>query len=311
MTHAALHGGAAAAIYQLPSEYKCKNDRESTGIHRRASGTLAPAHGAGAAAAGAATGRRARKLPPPATLLLLGENGKRPCRCRHFFIAATCLSHALYGSRPLEFTTRCEQTGGRESNGMSATAAQCSTHDSAFRWCSQRQQEALQCRQARAGRGGRPSTATSGNSPHLEALLVLGRCLGAHYLRMAMHHLQKKSDVKTCWSASCVLEPAANPTNALRHCCLPPPAAAAAAAAGDPTLRERPAGPTWVSRLLQIDWLVALLRKQCSSVPSARPQRLQGVGCNHDFDCRFCSRFAVQPQRESGLTCGTAPAAPV
>ena len=40
MTHAALHGGAAAAIYQLPSEYKCKNDSESTGLHRRASGTL-------------------------------------------------------------------------------------------------------------------------------------------------------------------------------------------------------------------------------------------------------------------------------
>ncbi len=35
------------------------------------------------------------------------------------------------------------------------------------------------------------------------------------------------------------------------------------------------------------------------------------AGCNHDLVDDFYRRFAVQPQRESGLTCGTAPAAPV
>ncbi len=158
-------GGVAAANLPAAQQYKCKNDSESTGVHRRASGTLAPAHGAGAAAAGAAAGRRARKLPPPATLLLLGENGKRPCCCRHFFIAATCLSHVLYGSRPLEFTTRCEYKGGREPSRMSAAAGRvCGMHGAACCSCGSRQQEALQCRQARAGRGGGPSTATCGNS---------------------------------------------------------------------------------------------------------------------------------------------------
>lgn len=101
---------ASTSQYQ---EQACQVNKEQRQLlaHRKS----APFHagGAGAAAAAAAAGRRCRKVPPPATLPLLGAKGNTPYCRKHFFMAATCLSHALNGSRPFELTTRCGERRSR------------------------------------------------------------------------------------------------------------------------------------------------------------------------------------------------------
>lgn len=165
-------------------------------------------------------------------------------------MAATCLSHALKGSLPLELTTRCKRGG--------EVAAAPDGHAGCGGWPQTPHRKQPQRGSARWKGDMRTHTWHA----HLEALLVLRCRLGAHHLSVAVHHLQGRR---------------IRGSHALDS---PPPALSLPAGGGvgggwaaHPTTSRRLA---CVSRLLQMDGLSALLRKQCSRVPSARPQRLQG-----------------------------------
>ena len=203
----------------------------------------AAAHAGGAAAAA----RRCRKLPPPATLPLLGGKGYSPCRRRHLFMAATCLSHALYGSLPLELTTRCrEGRGGRDGSGVSMRA-RCTT---------------VRIRLRHVGCAG-GDTATPPAAPPTWKHFWCSAAAWGHTTSAWQCTTCKRQHIwKELANASCGTPPR-------------PDAATAGAAQAHPHPQHR-RRPACVSRLLQIDGWSALLRKQCSRVPRARPQRLQG-----------------------------------
>lgn len=237
------------------------------------------AGGAGAAAAAAAAERRCLKLPPPATLLPLGAKGKTPRCRRHFFMAATCLSHALYGSRPFELTTRCEQgTGGGRGVAPGRRTGWGRAHAGVCSGKSNTQQPA----QTAGMHGNRP--AARQRRGRQAAVAPLSPPPGSTFdaPQQPQGKALRRGSAPPADEPMILVKRARDPSRCTLHVDRRLAVRCSAAAARPlplltpPTPRRNLSGnPTCVSRLLQMAGLAALLRKQCSRVPSARPQRLQ------------------------------------